>query len=56
MPPPEGIIPQMCRALERSIRQPHVWGKKKHYMCSRTGLPQIYADAYKREELRQAYD
>lgn len=50
MPPPEGIIPQMCRALERSIRQPHVWGKKKHYVCSRTGLDKIYADAYKREE------
>jgi len=32
MPPPEGIIPPMCRALERAIRNPYVWGKKTHFM------------------------
>ena len=31
MPPPEGIIPQLCKAYERAIRNPYTWGKKKHY-------------------------
>jgi hypothetical protein len=28
MPPPEGIIPGMCRAYERAIRKPHTWRSK----------------------------
>jgi hypothetical protein len=53
MPPPEGIIPGMCRALERAIRNPHTWGKRKHYKCTRTAMSHVYADAYKRERERE---
>ncbi len=29
MPPREGIVPGLCRTLERAIRNPYSWGKRK---------------------------
>ncbi len=38
MPPSEGIVPGLCRTLERAVRNPYSWGKRKPHAYARTQM------------------